>query len=242
MLADFAETDPAGKVHILGAGWSVTGPQLGPQAVVGFIQVPPEQAGGAVSFTLRLADRAGEVVEVQGPAGMLPMELGGQVEVREPEEWDGASDLNVAFAVNVTLPLPPGQSYTWSLEVDGKDLASTTFYVRSASPGQQAQPEPQRRSLPPPCRAVQLLPPGECLGRRPRVPRQRGDRRVPGLGHQHRGGRAVFGGSTHEHLNDPVGGASCVPKAGRRPPGRMDAPRLGGDQMPHRLTSAQSAA
>ena len=59
ILADFAETDPGGKVHILGAAWSVTGPQPGPQAVVGFIQVPPEHAGGAISFTLRLADRAG---------------------------------------------------------------------------------------------------------------------------------------------------------------------------------------
>jgi hypothetical protein len=135
ILADFAETDPAGKVHILGAGWSATGPQPGPQAVVGFIQVPPEQSEGAISFTLRLADLLGNVVEVPGPAGMQPMELGGQVEVREPEEWDRASDLNVAFAVNVVLPLPPGHSYTWSLEVDGKDLATTTFYVRSAPLG-----------------------------------------------------------------------------------------------------------
>jgi hypothetical protein len=133
-LADFAETDASGKVHILGAGWSVTGPQMGPQAVVGFIQVPPDHVGGTISFTLRLADRAGEVVEVQGPAGMLPMELGGQVEVGEPDEWDGTSDLNVAFAVNVTLPLPQGSSYTWSLEVDGKELAKTTFYVRSRPP------------------------------------------------------------------------------------------------------------
>ena len=84
ILADFAETDPGGKVHILGAGWSVTGPQPGPQAVVGFLQVPPEQAGAAILFTLRLTDQAGAVVEVQGPAGMQPMEASDQVEIREP--------------------------------------------------------------------------------------------------------------------------------------------------------------
>ena len=134
VLADFAETDPGGKVHILGAGWSVTGPQMGPQAVVGFIQVPPEKAGEAVSFTLRLVDSDGELVEVQGPAGPQGMELGGQVEVREPEGWDRSADLTVAFAVNVVLPLPAGQSYTWALEIDGKDLTSTTFHVRSAPP------------------------------------------------------------------------------------------------------------
>ena len=66
------------------------------------------------------------------------MELGGQVEVREPEEWDRSADLNVAFAVNVVLPLPPGQSYTWTLEIDGKDLASTTFHVRSVPPSSPA--------------------------------------------------------------------------------------------------------
>jgi hypothetical protein len=135
VLADFAETDPGGKVHILGAGWSVTGPQPGPQAVVGFIQVPPEQAGVAILFTLRLTDQEGEVVEVQGPAGMQRMEASGQVEMREPEGWGGSTDLNAAFAINVMLPLSPGQPYTWSLEVDGKDLASTTFYVRPSSPG-----------------------------------------------------------------------------------------------------------
>ena len=134
VLADFAETDPGGKVHILGAGWSMTGPQPGPQAVVGFIQAPPEHAGSSIAFTVRLADQTGEIVEVQGPAGMQRMEAAGQIEVREPEEWDGSTDLNVAFALNVMLPLPPGRAYTWFLEVDGKELASTTFYVRSAPP------------------------------------------------------------------------------------------------------------
>lgn len=134
ILADFAETDPGGKVHILGAGWTETGPLPGPQAIVGFIQVPPEEADAPVSFTLRLTDRSGEVVEVQGPAGMQSLEVSGQVEIRQPEGWDGSADLNAAFAVNVALlPLAQGQSYTWSLEADGKELATTTFYVRSSS-------------------------------------------------------------------------------------------------------------
>jgi hypothetical protein len=135
ILADFAETDANGKVHILGAGWSATGPQPGPQAVVGIIQAPPGEARGAIPFTLRLTDRAGDLVEVQGPAGGQPLELSGQVEIREPDEWDDAAELTAAFSISVTmLPLPQGQSYTWSLEVDGKELASTSFYVRSTAP------------------------------------------------------------------------------------------------------------
>jgi hypothetical protein len=139
ILADFAESDPGGKVHILGAGWSVTGPQASPQAVVGFIQVPPDRVGNPIPFTLRLADRTGELVEVPGPAGMQRLEINGQVEVQEPQGWDRSTDLNAAFAVNVLLPLSPGQSYTWTLEIDGKDLAGTTFHIRSVASAEEAQ-------------------------------------------------------------------------------------------------------
>lgn len=61
---------------------------------------------------------------------MQRMEIAGQLELREPDGWDGSADLNMVFSVNVGLSLGPGQPYTWLLEVDGKDLARTTFYVR----------------------------------------------------------------------------------------------------------------
>lgn len=133
LLADFAETDSGGKVHILGAGWSVTGPQPAPHAVVVLIQIPPDRVGQPIPFTLRLTDRVGQVVEVQGPAGMQRMEIAGQVDSQEPEGWDHATDISAAVSANVILPLQAGQSYTWSIEVDGKDLASTDFQVRSAA-------------------------------------------------------------------------------------------------------------
>jgi hypothetical protein len=133
MLADFAETDVAsGKVHIIGAGWSMTGPAPGPHAVVGFIQVPADRAQqGPIEFMVRLVDRARQLVEVQGPAGMQRLEVSGQVEMRLPDDWDRSTELNATFAANLMgLPLPTGQSYTWLLEVDGKELASTQFQVR----------------------------------------------------------------------------------------------------------------
>jgi hypothetical protein len=134
ILADFAESDTGtGKVHILGAGWSVTGPEPGPHAVVALIDVPPERVGEQIPVTLRLADRGGRVLEVLGPAGMQRVEIAGQIETHEPDGWDRSTDLRVAFTANLMLlPLQPGQSYTWSVEVDGKDLASTEFHVRPA--------------------------------------------------------------------------------------------------------------
>jgi hypothetical protein len=133
ILGDFAETDiGTGKIHILGAGWSMTGPAPSPQAVIAFIQIPADRVGGApIPVTLRLVDQAGQLVEAQGPAGMQRVEITGQVETQEPEGWDHSTELQVNFATNLTgLPLQPGQSYTWSIEVDEKELASTQFQVK----------------------------------------------------------------------------------------------------------------
>jgi hypothetical protein len=132
VLGDFAETDTgSGKVHIIGAGWSMTGPAPGPHAVVAFIQVPADRVEeGPIPFTLRLTDRAGQLVEAPGPAGMQRLEISGQVEMQVPEGWDHSTALQAAFSANLMgLPLQPGQSYAWSIEVDGKDLGSTEFQV-----------------------------------------------------------------------------------------------------------------
>lgn len=143
LLADFAETDSgSGKVHLLGVGWSLTGPAPAPHAVVGYLQVPADRAPeGPILFTIRLVDKAGHLVEVPGPAGMQRLEISGQVEMNLPDDWDHSTELQATFAANLTgLPLPPGQSYTWLLEIDGKELASTQFQVRAATASSPAQP------------------------------------------------------------------------------------------------------
>jgi hypothetical protein len=135
VLGDFAETDSSsGKVHILGAGWSITGPAPSTQAVVAFLQVPAHRVGEPIPVILRLHDSAGQIVEVPGNlGGMQRLEVTGLVEMKEPEGWDHSTDLEAVFSVNVLmLALPPGSSYSWSIEVDGKPLASTAFQVRSA--------------------------------------------------------------------------------------------------------------
>jgi hypothetical protein len=136
LLADFAESDTgSGKVHIIGAGWSMTGPTPSPHAVVGFIQVPADRVQeGPIRFTVRLVDHAGQLVEVPGPAGMQRLEVSGQVEMQVPDDWDHSTELQATFSANfMGLALQPGQSYTWSLEIDGKELASTQFQVRAAT-------------------------------------------------------------------------------------------------------------
>jgi hypothetical protein len=134
VLGDFAETDASsGKVHVLGAGWSLTGPSPSPQAVVAFLKVPADRVGAPIPFTLRLIDKARQVIEVPGLGGLQRLEISGQVELQVPDGWDGSTDLSSSFAVNIgVIPLKPGGYYTWVVEVDDKELASADFFVRSA--------------------------------------------------------------------------------------------------------------
>jgi hypothetical protein len=135
ILGDFAEPDQTGKVHILGAGWSVTGPAPSPHAVAVFLKVPVERADSPLPVTLRLLDSSGKPVEVPGIGGNpQPLEIVGQIEVRPRDEaWDPSHDLDAVFVVNIgLLNVAPGRVYTWSFEADGKEEASIDFFVRSA--------------------------------------------------------------------------------------------------------------
>jgi hypothetical protein len=132
VLADFAEADANGKVHILGAGWSVTGPDPSPQAVVVFLKVPASQTGAPVAVALRLLDPSRNVVVIPGMSGPQPLEISGQVIAKVPtEDWDTTRDLGASFVVNIApLTLAAGSVYSWVCEVDGKEVASAEFLVR----------------------------------------------------------------------------------------------------------------
>jgi hypothetical protein len=44
ILCDYAVADPAGKVHMLGAGWSLTSSPTPPHAVVVLMKIPWDRA------------------------------------------------------------------------------------------------------------------------------------------------------------------------------------------------------
>ncbi len=141
VLCDFAEVDVAsGKVHMIGAGWTSTGPMPGPHSVVAFMPVPPDRVKDPLAITLRLLDKTGEVVAVPSLGGPQPVEIRGQVELAPAADWNGTTPLSGIFSINLTmvLPLAAGQSYRWSLEIDGKEAATTEFYVRN-NPGPEVE-------------------------------------------------------------------------------------------------------
>jgi hypothetical protein len=136
ILCDFAEQDqPAGKVHILGAGWSVTGPQPSQHSVVVLIKVGWTEANHREHFTLRLTDADGNVVKVPSPAGTQALEFTGDLEVGRPPGIPEGSEIDASFVIGLQpLPLPGGQRYTWRLAIGTNEAASESFFVRPLPP------------------------------------------------------------------------------------------------------------
>jgi hypothetical protein len=135
VLGDFAERDSVtGKVHILGAGWSLTGPTPAPQSVILFVKIPAERASTPIPVRLRLLDDGGQVVTITGAAGVQPLDITGQIELKEPDRLDpGSADVDAVFSVNIApLPLQPGTAYKWRADLDGEEAAVTEFRVRTA--------------------------------------------------------------------------------------------------------------
>ncbi|GAA1855981.1 DUF6941 family protein [Actinomadura bangladeshensis] len=137
ILCDSASGDPTGKIHMLGAGWSMTGTPTAPHAVVVMFTFPHDHAGRKLSLQLSLVDDDGEPVVV-GPADQAaPITVQGSVEV--PARPDVPDDLplgtNFTLAVG-PMPLPEGR-YQWRLDVEGHTKA-----VRFAvlSPPQKGAP------------------------------------------------------------------------------------------------------
>ncbi len=137
VLCDFAEQEAGGgKVHMLGAGWSVTGPFPTQHAVVILIKVGWNESNRQHQFVLKLTDGDGRAVMVPNPVGgAQPLEIPGQLEVGRPPGLPEGSEIDASFVIQLQpLPLPGGQRYTWRLEMGTEVLATEGFYMR---PGPQ---------------------------------------------------------------------------------------------------------
>lgn len=142
ILADYANADAAQKLNLLGGGWQVTAlTQTGltpPQALVAAIEVPERYAGTEFPVSLTLLDEAGEQVKVPGPSGNVEALRIAQMAKAERPNVPGVllygkvwSRVQVILNFPGGLPLRPGQSYSWELEVDGHHNTQwrVSFYV-----------------------------------------------------------------------------------------------------------------
>lgn len=131
ILCDSAVADPSGKVHMLGAGWSITGVPAAPHAIALLAKVPWDRTNQKLILSLELVDADGRPVVLNDPNGNpVPVGQRAELEVGRPAGIARGSMLNAAFALSVpSMPLAPGR-YTWRLDFAGV-LDSESFTVQS---------------------------------------------------------------------------------------------------------------
>ena len=120
MLADHAQVVD-GKFFICGGGWSVTGPDPIPFAIIADIKVP-WHAIGTHKVRLELFDGDGQPVTLDTDEGEQPLFLEAEIPVAPLPGIKPGTTLGLPFAVNLA-PQPcivPGGLYEWRLSIDGK--------------------------------------------------------------------------------------------------------------------------
>lgn len=134
LLCDAANADVrGGKINMLGAGWSITGPGPVATAIVGFIRSPWDDVEWPLRFRLRLIDEAGNPVHPSADRDE-EVSITGEFAARSDEPSDELSKhlpFNFSFALPIpALPLQPGALFKWVFEVGGEEITSVEFAVR----------------------------------------------------------------------------------------------------------------
>ena len=118
LLADSAQADPSGKVHLLGLGWTRTGVPTGPVAVVVLLRLEePVEAGRPHEVGLELVDAEGKTASFTSSGGSI------RLTAKVEPSPDALAELPVVAPVVLQLgglPLAAGQTYTWRVSVDGQ--------------------------------------------------------------------------------------------------------------------------
>lgn len=135
MLADHAQA-VGGKLYICGGGWSVTGPQPVPFAIVADVKVPWHGINIDHTLRLELFDGDGQPVEVETPEGTQPLYIEAGFQVTPAPGVKPGTAIDAPFALNLP-PQPciaPGSLYEWRLWIDGKTHEDwrVTFSTRPA--------------------------------------------------------------------------------------------------------------
>lgn len=115
MLCDAAVADPNGKIHMLGAGWSVTSSPTAPSAIAVFLKVPWDRTNQKLTSRLQLEDADGHPVVLPGSGEPVGVEQ--IIEVGRPPGLDPGTPIDASFQLTVqSMPLEAGR-YVWRLTV-----------------------------------------------------------------------------------------------------------------------------
>jgi hypothetical protein len=139
ILADSAQADPNGRIHALGAGWTVTSTPTPPIGLLVFVDCPWDQTNVKHRLLIELLDTDGRVVSFKtddrgSPEPAVRVET--DFEVGRPLGVPKGSPIRQVLAINITggLPLTAREKYEFHLSIDDEHVDSwlATFSVRAA--------------------------------------------------------------------------------------------------------------
>lgn len=137
LLADSAQA-AEGKLYILGAGWSLTGPQPSPAAIALIVEVPWDQTNLRHRWRLDLVNSDGQPIRLQDASGRAdPVVVEGEIEVGRPVGVTPGTPIAAPLAINLApLPLPAGGRYEWRLTIgdESREDWRLAFSTRPAPP------------------------------------------------------------------------------------------------------------
>ncbi len=118
-----------GKLYVLGGGWSLCGPGPFVHSLAVKIDVPWDQANRKHALTARLVNEDGAPVALGDPPQELRFES--EFEVGRPPGMVEGTPLIVPFAIGLgPIDLPADAGYSWIVEIDGSEIARTSFRTR----------------------------------------------------------------------------------------------------------------
>lgn len=149
LVADYAATDAAGKLNVIGGyvntlGYNARAGQTAPFTLVVTVEVPPTQYNAEASVEVVLEDDTGQVVSFPTPTGEArPMRVGQAVTFTEPSTQSNVprgifpARMNWVMAFSNGLPLAAGNKYAWRVRVDGESRPEwgEVVYVPGMTPG-----------------------------------------------------------------------------------------------------------
>lgn len=146
-IADFVNVDAGGKANLIGAGISLLGfdPQQGVTSPFALYVrlVSPLPTNDRPAVEILLADASGQPVMLPGPMGEAQALRISQnvdfppVAVQGVTIPNGAIPSVAQFAINFAngLPLAPGHSYSWRIQLDHDVIASESIFIPVAPAG-----------------------------------------------------------------------------------------------------------
>ncbi len=147
MIADYAATDAAGKLNVIGGGLTIIGYQMNTTsafALVVWVSVPPKHYNADCAVEIVLEDSSGTPVGLPTPTGQSQiMRIGQVVRFEEPKLPPGVprhemqSRTQFVFAFPTGLPIQVGQRYAWRVKLDdhSRDDWAEEFFVPGPAPG-----------------------------------------------------------------------------------------------------------